>query len=232
MDHATIDNESLVERYLQGRLTVAEWRRFEAHFVDCPRCLEQLEWTEDLRGALRTAAAEDATHTLLAGGILGFLARRGRMVRAVLGLGAALAPLALALAVLLPRIQGLERRAVRAEQAAAAGPEVNVTTVLLGVVVRGGDAAGEAVPLKLSERQRVILEVDAAAAFESYRATLFDSAGEEIWQDRLRPSPWALLEITFPAGFFQPGDHRLELAGLEAGGRMTALGSFRLRAEP
>ncbi len=282
MNHTTIDDESLVERYLLGRLTVAEKQRFEAHFVDCPRCLEQLEWTEDLRGALRAAAAEDAAGTVVTGGILAFLARRGRAARALLAFAVLVAPVALAF--FLPRVQSLEQRAASAEQAvtvaqdrlarqtksrqaAAEGapddlrrrlaeleqqaaeerrrreqteqrlaelrrPEVNVAAILLGVVVRGGDPGRPATPLKVSERQRVVLEVDAEAAFESYRASLFDATGIGIWQDHLRPNPWALLEITFPAGFLEPGDHRLELAGLDAGGRATELGSFLLRAEP
>ncbi len=233
MDHTTIDNDNLVERYLLGRLTIADRRRFEAHFVDCPRCLEQLEWAEDLHGALRTAAAEDAG-TVLTGGILAFLARRGRGTRALLGLAALAVPVALTLALLLPQVRVLEQRAAQAEQAAAGvqdrRPEVNVATVLLGAVVRDGGSDREAASLEVRERQRVVLEIDSAAAFEGYRVRLLDSGGEQIWQDRLRPNPWALLEITFPAGFLEPGDYRLQLTGLEAGGRTVDLGSFALRA--
>ena len=233
MDHTIIDNDNLVERYLLGRLTVADRQRFEAHFVDCPRCLEQLEWTEDLHGALRAAAAEDAG-TVVTGGILAFLARRGRVARAFLALAALAVPAALALAFLLPRVQDLEQRAARAEQAvieaqAHLAPDINVATVLLGAVVRDAGLELEAATLDVSKRQRVILEVDPETAFESYRADLFDGAGERIWQDRLRPNPWALLEITFPAGFLEAGDYRLELAGLDAGGRAVEQGSFALR---
>jgi hypothetical protein len=43
-----------------GKLSSEECARFEEHFVDCPRCLEQLETTEDFSRALKTVAAEGA----------------------------------------------------------------------------------------------------------------------------------------------------------------------------
>jgi hypothetical protein len=46
-----------------GKLSSQECARFEEHFVDCPRCLEQLETTEDFRQSLKTVAAEDATRS-------------------------------------------------------------------------------------------------------------------------------------------------------------------------
>ncbi len=223
MDHAKIEAEDFVERYVLGRLTAAERERFEAHYVDCPRCLDQLEWTQDLHGALKTAAADSAVRTLLVGGVFSFLARRSRGVQVLSALAAMALPAILVLALLLPRLGELSelRR-----------PQVNTASVLLGVLVRSGEPAAEVTLLRLSERQRVLLEVDGDAAFESYRATLFDAAGEPTWQDRLRPNPWAVLEVTFPAGFFRPGDYRLDFAGLTEDGRPVELGSFRLRAEP
>ncbi len=235
MDHTTIEDQNLVERYVLGRLTLAERERFEAHFLDCPSCLSQLEWTEDMHGALRTAAAEDAARTLAAGGVLAFLARRSRGARVALGLAVLAVPLAVSLAFFLPRVHDLERRMERAERTAAVAqgePQVDVASVLLGVLTRGGELTGEVTLLKISEPQRVMLEVDAKAAFASYRATLVDAAGEQIWQSSLRPNPWAVLEVTFPAGFFQPGDYRLDFAGSGDDGQAVDLGSFPLRAEP
>lgn len=58
MEHAFIDDHDLVARYVAGRLSTAEMREFEAHFIDCAACLERLEVEQDFRaGLLETAAA-------------------------------------------------------------------------------------------------------------------------------------------------------------------------------
>jgi hypothetical protein len=43
MDHPNLDREPIAESYVLGRLGEEERIAFEAHFVDCPRCLEALE---------------------------------------------------------------------------------------------------------------------------------------------------------------------------------------------
>jgi hypothetical protein len=60
MDHQYIEGHNIPDRYLQKKLSPAERTRFEEHFVDCAECLDRLEMTEDLRGALRTVAADEA----------------------------------------------------------------------------------------------------------------------------------------------------------------------------
>ncbi len=60
MDHAYIEKHGLIELYHQGALPPDEEARFEAHFVDCPRCIEELEAARGLRTGLRAMAAEDA----------------------------------------------------------------------------------------------------------------------------------------------------------------------------
>jgi hypothetical protein len=44
-----------------GKLSSEECARFEEHFVDCSRCLDQLQTTHDFTQALKSVAAEDAT---------------------------------------------------------------------------------------------------------------------------------------------------------------------------
>jgi hypothetical protein len=60
MDHRYIEGHNIPDLYVQGTLSAAARARFEEHFIDCPECLDQLELTEDFRGALRTVAAERA----------------------------------------------------------------------------------------------------------------------------------------------------------------------------
>lgn len=60
MDHATIEDQQIVDRYVMGKLPPAEAARFEEHYLSCPECLDRLELAEaELRGFKR-AAAQDA----------------------------------------------------------------------------------------------------------------------------------------------------------------------------
>lgn len=121
MDHVYVEKHDLVAAYLAGRLKDEERDAFEAHYFDCPTCLERLETADAFREGMRRVAAEDVA--------------RASVVRARLGLFAALAALsrrhrlalagALLLIVTLPAGWLLERnRALRRELAAAsAGAE-------------------------------------------------------------------------------------------------------------
>lgn len=60
MDHDYINEHGVVSLYAAGKLSPEERAGFEEHFVDCRQCLEQIEVTAELRGALRQVAKEDA----------------------------------------------------------------------------------------------------------------------------------------------------------------------------
>jgi hypothetical protein len=60
MDHDYINEHGVVSLYVAGRLSPEERAGFEAHFVDCRQCLEQIEVTVELREGLRQVAKEDA----------------------------------------------------------------------------------------------------------------------------------------------------------------------------
>lgn len=103
MDHATIEEQSLIERYHQGDLTPEVEARFEAHFMACPQCQFELEVARGMRVGLRTMAAEDAAGAMAAAqlGVLAWLARRSRGMQAVLLLTAVLIAAGLPSALLL-----------------------------------------------------------------------------------------------------------------------------------
>ncbi|MGH9766077.1 MAG: hypothetical protein ACREAB_01480 [Blastocatellia bacterium] len=104
MEHHHIEEQNIPDRYLLGKLPVEERARFEEHFIDCRECLDRLETTEDFRGALRTAAAEDATRGYARAGLLArimWIARLIRARRAALLLGAILLLMALPVALLI-----------------------------------------------------------------------------------------------------------------------------------
>jgi len=43
MDHDYINEFNLIDQYVLGKLPADQVEEFEAHFVDCPRCVDQLE---------------------------------------------------------------------------------------------------------------------------------------------------------------------------------------------
>jgi len=126
MDHAYIEEQEIIRRYLADRLAEDERNRFEAHYVDCDQCLEKLELEEGFREGVREVAAEEVARTVERGIFLRLLASRsGRAL-----LGAALAILvALPLGVLLTQNRKLDRRLAAAEAALARSARPQVPAV-------------------------------------------------------------------------------------------------------
>jgi hypothetical protein len=58
MNHDDIEAAGVTSRYVTGRLTDGEEREFEAHLVDCQRCLDAVEAETSLREGLRIVGAE------------------------------------------------------------------------------------------------------------------------------------------------------------------------------
>jgi murein DD-endopeptidase MepM/ murein hydrolase activator NlpD len=58
MNHDYIAEQDFVGRYMAGTLPSDERERFEAHFVDCPRCLDALEDVDPFQNALSAFAIE------------------------------------------------------------------------------------------------------------------------------------------------------------------------------
>lgn len=90
MDHLYIEEHSIPDHYLMGKLSAEERLRFEEHFVDCTQCLKRLETTEDFRVALRAVAAEEAAQSraYFQAGLLARIARLSRARQAALLAGA------------------------------------------------------------------------------------------------------------------------------------------------
>jgi hypothetical protein len=86
MDHRYIEEYNIADRYLLGKLPAEEGALFEEHFVDCPKCLDLLETTQNFRSGLQTVAAEEATQSsaYIQAGLLARLARLSRGRQAIL----------------------------------------------------------------------------------------------------------------------------------------------------
>lgn len=113
-------------------------------------------------------------------------------------------------------------------------PLANLAVVLL-TAVRG---EGEPAKIDLSSTGDLLaLAVDAGAdpRFVSYRATLIRTGGTRTGggtvyhQEGLKPNALETLMITFPKTFFQPGDYRLKIEGVQADGGTVEIGGYPFR---
>jgi hypothetical protein len=60
MDHATIEEQQIAERYVMGKLPPDEAERFEEHYLSCPECLDRLDLAQAQQRGFKRAAGQDA----------------------------------------------------------------------------------------------------------------------------------------------------------------------------
>jgi anti-sigma factor RsiW len=127
MDHDYIEAHDVSSRYVTGRLPDGEEREFEAHLVDCQRCIDAVEAEMSLREGLRIVGSESApqpaarvvTLTSRATTAYRFLQAAAAILLVVsVGLGAWLSRTRVELSVARGARAELERRAEQAEQSA------------------------------------------------------------------------------------------------------------------
>ncbi len=252
MDHAYIDAADIVSRYVLRRLNAEEEQAFEAHFVDCPDCLDRIDQTKRLRAGLAalatnaamsptTASAGTSASTPAGAGMSRWLALAAGLV-----LGAALALASAQFIGLRDRDHGEPSQqppqaaapsvapgpATAAAAAAATEKGAAVPVVALSIV-RG--ATIPPTPVRLSEPDApfVVLLLDiGAASFKSYRVTL-TKADAVVWTaDRLTPTTREALAVAVPATLLKPGDYAVRLDGEDRAGRAVSAGHYAFRLTP
>ncbi len=229
MDHATIDDEQVVDRYLMGRLPREEAERFERHYLSCQRCLDHLELGEKLLAGLRHTAAREVERAGAMAAVAAALRRLGgwRAPLAALALSGLLLPSALLYQQL--REASGELDGLRTELGA---PRVNLP--LLTLSPRRGDSTGaepsHRLRLPAAPGSMVLaLELDLPAG-TACRAVLLDDAGQPRWRgDDLLADPAGQLVLGFPTTFLPPGDHLLRIEDAASG---EPLAHFPLRVLP
>ncbi len=192
MDHLTIAEDDIVERYLLGQLTAAEAVAFEAHYVDCPECLEKLELGQVLHRGLREIAAEEGSRgpALAAppappAGGRPSRPRRPRPWQAALAaalLTAVVLPWAL-LAPALSRERGESAR-LAGELERSLAPQGGMAVVSLGPE-RAGPADGPSTRIVLGAAPEWVvlaLEAPPAPLETRYRVRLSEPTGKQLWQ--------------------------------------------------
>ena len=237
LSHAEIEAERLVDRYLLEQLDPAEKERFEHHLLDCSRCLDDLETTEQMLDGLRTATAEDAARVATGLGLLAGLARLGRIRQLVL-LAALAAVFLLPLAVLLSRLAstGAELGEARMQLAKQRAPRA--ATVLALDLLRNDSSFGKDAParqLRLGDPPEQIildlaLERSAAAESTHYRVVLRRADGKELWRvTDLVPSAHGDLTLSLDGTMLTAGDYAVEVAAQAATGATVEVGRFAFR---
>lgn len=224
LDHRTIDADSLVERYVTGRLPEAEADRFEEHLLECAECIERVEAAERLQAGLVRVAMEDAVAAGAAAGILAVVARAMR--RRPLGWAAAAAA-AFVVVAASGAWQWWRAEQMEGWRAPAAGMPVTLLTPLRG--------SEQPFPVELpSEGRWVGLWVEPGGdELPAYRAVLRDPGGEEAWRgEALGLNDLGALLIQLPADLLAPGEWELVVEGFAPGGGPVPVASFPLAVRP
>jgi len=257
MDHSYIEEHGLIDLYHRGQLPPEEEAGFEEHFVGCVECQERLEMARGFQRGLRTVVAEEVAGATFLAWLLRrrWMAVAALLLAAALPVVGYLAG---SRGTPLPPPSDIEanwRQLYEKERQSAAGlrqqleeserlrlaereetpapvsvpsPLVN-TPVFLLTAVRG--EPGEAAPIDVEDGY-FSLAVDAGddPRFESFRVTVTDSRGTRVFRESgLKPNSLEALLLTFPAGFFKPGEYRLTVEGVRAGGSASELGGYLFR---
>ena len=257
MDHAHIEEHGLIDLYHRGELPPEEEAAFEEHFVGCADCQERLQMARGFQRGLKTVVMEEVKEDVARAGLLAWLVRRRWIALAALVLAAVLPMLGYLAGSresapmnteaswrqlyekerrsaegLRQRLEESERQKLaRVEETPAPPSPLINTPVFLLTAVRSEEEA-TAVDV---ESGWFSLAVDAGSdpRFESYRVTITNARGERVFrQAGLKPNALEAVLVTFPAGFFQPGGHRLTLEGVKPEGGAVELGGFVFRIVP
>lgn len=260
--HDHIEEHGLIDLYHRGRLPPEDEARFEEHFVGCAECQQRLEMARGFQRGLKTMVAEEVARAgllswlarrkglalaalLLAAGlpVLGYLAASREPADA--GWQQRYESAQRSAADLRGKLEESERlrreeRVAQVESTPKAEeprpvstptPLIN-TPVFLLTAVRG---EGEAAVIDPAEKGYFSLAVDAGddPRFESYRVTITNSQGTRVFREAgLKPNALEALLLTFPAGYFPPGEHRLAVEGVTPGGTASELGGYAFRVVP
>lgn len=228
LSHESVETEGFVASYVRGDLSPAAEERFEAHFMDCPRCQEELELERSLARGMKKMAAEGAARSVGMGFLAWLSRRRAFAVLAILAVVAG----GLLFARLERENERLEARVAELLDARATNALAEIPVILLGVV----RSADERVPeLEAGEPHTLAFDPGWNPRIESYDVRIHDDAGDVVLErSGLRPNALEVIQLALPTGALEPGTYRLEAVGrlpeADAGEASTVeIGSFPFR---
>ncbi len=214
MEHPDIDQASLIDRYVQGTLPAEQRGAFEEHFVDCERCLEQLESAHRLKEALRLGAK-------IAPSLPVVPVERPRVRRPRWARFAAAASVALALApsALLYRELARTRGQLEGSRRALAtvlNAEISAPAAYVLNQTRGGGGESTAVNIPPPGQWLILLLQLDLSGVKTASATLSDGSGTIVWHtESLQPTSADVIAISLPAKVLRPGEYTLKLQGID-----------------
>jgi hypothetical protein len=226
MDHDYVEEQSIADRYLGGRLSSEEEQAFELHLMECEICVQRVEEFDGLRAGLRRVRAT---------------ARRGPVpmpawpklaMAACLGFVVAAVPAYLLLQELTKTRQALTAERGRSGVAATApNPEMAAAQFHRFEIVRGEQADNLVVLPSQPAPIVIAIRLDAPAEAVSFRATISTAAGATVAQKSdLSLSGANNLVLTFPSTLLTPGDYILKIESISRSRGHSEVATYRFRA--
>lgn len=232
MNHQTVDEEQIAERYLQGKLLPEEEASFEEHYLSCPECLDRLALAESMRRGFKRAAGQEAARQAAARqlALVAWLARLGRS-RQVAALATTIAVFVLVPVGLTLRERGARVR-LEEQLASALEPQGNVPILFLDAERGGGEPSHR---LRLPAAPGwIVLALAIDPPYQPlYRVVVHDGRGQEIWRGTgLRLNEMETLSLSLHSTLLAPGDYDLSVEGLDEGGQAVPGARYAFRVVP
>jgi hypothetical protein len=209
MDEKYIKENSLVERYLQDKLSTEEREAFEEQFLSSDGLLDELEAAERLQQGLQDLAALEKAHAP---------AKQGSRVMSMFQSPRYAMAASFLLLISLGVSSVLLRQNTRLAEFDSA--RALATEIIPLLSVRGATGSGtlNTVQLGGSAQQFVMMLDPGFETYSHYRATVFllDPPQEPamLWQvDEMRPGYEEMLALSLPGPVLKPGDFEIQLEG-------------------
>lgn len=227
MEHSFIERTDVIDRYVRGTMPPADRAEFEEHFLDCQKCLEQLELARSLREGIKVCAAQPS----------GVLATQARPRSPGWFSWLPAAAMAVLLVSAIPSVllyRSLESTRTDLDRETREAGQLRNAPLLPPAVYTLSPTRGveTARTIKIPDSPRWILlalELD-TSQYHDYRAVLQDGSGRTAWSSgSLRADAPDAIGVALPSRILHPGDYVLVLEGQAANGFVSAA-SFPLRA--
>jgi len=226
LNHDAIDAQNLVERYHLATLPADVEERFETHFMDCPKCQEELEAQRSFTRGIKSVAAEEAARTAVGLGLAAWLSRRGFGLLAVL--------LTLTVGLILAHLRNENQRlethlaellAPNRSPGELSSPLVQVPVALLRTL-RSDNAPTNQV-IDPGNPYAVAVDVGIDPRLSDFSITLLDDVGEiRFASEHLTANALEVIQLTLPTGFLEAGRYELLAAGSLPGGEAVEIGRY------
>jgi hypothetical protein len=221
MDHDSLEEQQIAERYVMGNLSTEETERFEEHYLTCEECMDRLHLAERFHLAMRGMAAEDTSRATGAG-ILATLVRMAGWQRTLLAVG-------LILAIAVPTMQWVR---LASELQQSGGPQ-SLSTLLALSPVRSSSHHEEPVAqltlFRKGEQVALSLDVVGMVSAGALRIALLDPEGTILWQSSpTSPDTTGRLLLSLPSDLLRAGDHEVRLVAVASGEPLGSPYRFRV----